>query len=147
MRVILRVDVDKLGKAGEIKDVKDGYALNYLIPKKIAYPATAQNLKKIEEEKKQKLNKEEKLRSKMEELKQKIESISCTISVKAGEDEKLFGSVTSQHITEKLHTFGINLDKRQIEIEEPIKKLGVYHIPIKLHPEVKAELKVWVIKE
>ncbi len=147
MKVILRVDIDKLGKAGEVKEVKDGYAINYLIPKNLVYPATKKNLKRLEEEKEVYVKKEEKIRKQMEELKQKIESLSCNISVKVGEDDKLYGSVTSQHIVENLHKYGINLDKHQIELEEPIKKLGVYHIPVKLYPEIKANLKVWVIKE
>lgn len=147
MKVILRADIDKLGKEGEIKEVKDGYAINYLIPQKLAYPADKKNLRRLEEEKKARAKKEEKIRKQMEELKQKIESLSCNISVKAGEGDKLYGAVTSQHIVENLHKYGINLDRHQIELEEPIKRLGVYRVPVKLNPEIKATLKVWVVKE
>ncbi len=147
MRVILRENVGNLGNRGDIKEVKKGYAINYLFPKNLAYPATDNNLKTLEIEKKRLEKKEEKLKQEMEQLKEKIETASCNITAKVGEDDKLFGAVTSQDIIDKLKTLGINIDKKQLEIEEPIKKLGVYHLTVKVHPDIKADLKVWVIKE
>ncbi len=147
MKVILREDVKGLGKAGEIKDVKKGYANNYLLPRKLVYPYKEQYLKLIETEKIAKQKQAEKLKKELESLKEKLSTISCTIAMKAGEDDKLFGSVTSQNIVEKLKEEGINIDKKQIVLEEPLKKLGVYHVPVKLAPEISTELKVWIIKE
>ncbi len=147
MRIILRESVKGLGETGEIKEVKKGYANNYLFPRKLAYPATEKYLKIIENEKRAKEKEKERKEKELNELKEKLNNVSCTIAMKVGEDEKLFGSVTSQHIVEKLKEQGINIDKKSIILEEPIKKLGVYHIPVKLAPEITAEVKVWIIKE
>ena len=147
MKVILVEDVDKLGSIGDEIEVKDGYARNFLIPSKLAIAATAGAIKVLEQ-KKQKLAKIElKKREEFEKLAEKMNEFSCTINVEAGEDEKLFGSVTSDMIAEQLLAEGMEIDKRKIELEEPIKALGVYTVDIKLHPEVKAQVRVWVVKK
>ncbi len=147
MKIILRKDFEKLGKIGDIIEVKDGYARNYLIPKNIAYQATEGNMRALEEEKKQQEYRARKEEINAQKVASKIESISVTIKAKVGEDEKLFGSVTSQSIAEALAEQGITIDKRNIELEEPLKSLGIYTIPIKLHPKVNAKLKVWIVRE
>lgn len=147
MKIILRKDFEKLGKIGDIIEVKDGYARNYLIPKNIAYQATEDNMRALEEEKKQQEYRARKEEINAQKVASKIESISVTIKAKVGEDEKLFGSVTSQSIAEALAEQGITIDKRNIELEEPLKSLGIYTIPIKLHPKVNAKLKVWIVRE
>lgn len=147
MKVILREDISSLGKLGAIKEVKDGYANNYLFPNKLAYPATKSFLKIFENEKRANEKRLEKMKKESEDLKTKIENLSISISVKTGEEDKLYGSVTTQDIIEKVKEQGLNLSKKQISLEEQIKKLGIYHIPIKLSHDVVASLKVWVIKE
>lgn len=147
MKVILKQDYEKLGNAGDIVTVKNGYARNFLFPHQIAYEATPSNMKRYEEEKKRQnfqMNKEVK---KAEKLGQELEKISCTIAVAVGEEDKLFGSVTSQDIASALHEKGMEIDKRKILLEEPIKALGIYTVPIKLHSDVSANVKVWVVKK
>ncbi len=147
MKVILREDLKNLGDAGEIKEVKDGYANNYLLPKKIVYPASDHYLKVLENEKISTMKKLEKVKKEAEEIKEKLENISLNINVKTGEDEKMFGSVTAQDIADKLQEQGINMLKKHIVLEENINKLGIYNITVKIAPEVEAVLKVWIIKE
>ncbi len=147
MEVIILEDIGKLGKAGDIVRVKDGYARNYLVPQKKAIPCTKGNKKMIEEQKKILARKRKKEVSKFRELADKINSFSCSIKVQVGEDEKLYGSVTNADIQKTLANEGIDIDKRKIKLEEPIKNLGVYNVDIHLHPEVSAVLKVWVVKE
>ena len=147
MDVILLVDIDPLGKAGDVIKVKDGYARNLLIPKKKAIPCTKGNRNIVEEQKRLVARRKEKEVEKFSHLAEKISSISCTIRVQAGEEDKLFGSVTNADIQEALAQEGIELDKRKINLEEPIKKIGIYTVEVELHPEVKSTLKVWVVKE
>lgn len=147
MKVILRRDFEKLGKIGDIVEVKDGYARNYLIPQNIAYQATTGNIKALEEEKKQHLYREQKEERNAQKVASKLENTSVTIKAKVGEDEKLFGSITSQTIAEALQEQGFTIDKRNIELEDPIKQLGIYTVPIKLHPKVTAKLKIWIVRE
>ncbi len=147
MKVVLREDIQSLGKMGTIKEVKNGYANNYLIPHKLAYPATEQYLKIFENEKKANEKRLLKIKKESEELKTKIENLSISITAKTGEEDKLYGSITTQDIIEKVKEQGLNLSKKQISLEEQIKKLGIYHIPVKLSSDVSASLKVWVIKE
>ena len=147
MKVILKQDDDKLGKTGEVITVKSGYARNFLIPRQIAYEATPGNLKKFEEEKKKiasQMNKEVK-NAKI--LAEKLGKVSCTIAVSVGEEDKLFGSVTSQDIFNALEEKGIQVDKRKIQLDDPIKALGIYTVSIKLHTDVTANVKVWVVKK
>ncbi len=147
MKVILRQNIDKLGKIGQIVDVKDGYALNYLIPKGFAYVAVKGNVKALEEEKKivEKRNLQELKAAEL--LASELEKISVTIPVQVGEEDKIFGSVTTQMIADALKEKGHEIDKRKIELEEQIKTLGIYNVSIKLHPSVSAKIKVWVVRE
>ena len=147
MKVILRQDHEKLGNAGTIINVKPGFARNYLIPQGMAMVATTANLKRFENEKKQLSWIKEREKRDAQELAKVLENISCTITVQVGEEEKLFGSVTSQNIADSLEEQGYKLDKRKILLEEPIKSLGIYSVPIKLHTDVEAKIKVWVVKE
>ena len=146
MKVILIQDVQNLGSIGDIIEVKDGFARNYLFPKKLAMPATQANTRQVEEIKLKKAQALAREKKEAEALKEKLSLISCTLTVEAGEDDKLFGSVTSEDIAKAFEEEGILLDKKKIMLEEPIKRLGVYHVPVKLHPEVTAEVKVWVVK-
>lgn len=147
MKVILRKDYSQLGKIGDVVDVKDGYARNFLIPRDIAYAATEGNLKTLEEEKKQAQRKAEKEHKEAEKTVQELAKLSITIQMKVGEDEKLFGSVTSQMIADEVQQKGVNLDKKSIELEEPIKALGIYDVPVRLAGGVTGTVKVWVVRE
>lgn len=147
MKVILRQNYDSLGQIGEIIDVKDGYARNYLIPRKIAYVALKGNLRALEEEKKTVEKKKHLEIQAAEKLSAELEKVSVTIPVQVGEEDKIFGSVTTQMIADALKEKGYDLDKRKIEIEEPIKSLGIYGISIKLHQNVTSNIKVWVVRE
>lgn len=147
MKIILREDVVSLGLKGTVVDVANGYGRNYLIPRRIAYLATPGNLNRYEEEKKFFDARSIKEKDEAQDLASKLTNISCTIAKKVGENEVLYGSVTNADIAAVLKEEGFNVDKRKIVMDEPLKKLGVYNIPIKLHLEVTAELKVWVVKE
>lgn len=147
MKVILRQNSENLGQIGEIVDVKDGYARNYLIPRKLAYPALQGNVKALEEEKKNLEKKKVQELASAEAFASELEKVSVTIPVQVGEEDKIFGSVTSQMIADGLKEKGYEIDRRKIEIEETIKSLGIYGINIKLHPNVNAKIKVWVVRE
>lgn len=147
MKIILKEDLEKIGKAGEVVEVKDGYARNYLVPRNLAVPADKGNLASIEKILKEKDFRENKKKREALAVKDKIEGISCTSEVLVGEEDKVFGSVTSIEIARLLKDKGFFIDKRNISLEEPIKALGVYSIPVKLHPEVTASLKLWVVKK
>lgn len=147
MKVILRKNQEGLGEIGKVIDVKDGYARNYLIPQKVAYPYSPGYMKMMENEKKAyqaKLNREV---HDAETLAQKLNAVEISIEVQAGEEDKLFGSVTSQMIADKLAEKGLEVDKRRIELSEPIKMLGNFKVPIRLHQQVVAEVGVAVIKQ
>ena len=147
MKVILRKNFNQLGQVGDLVDVKDGYARNFLVPRQIAYPATAGNLRALEEEKKQIANKESKNLAVANEFSTELEKVSVTIPVTVGEDDKIFGSVTSKMIGDALQEKGFEIDHRKIEIEEPIKSLGIYSVKIKIHADVTATVKTWVVRE
>ena len=147
MEVILLEDVKDLGKGGEKVVVKDGYARNYLLPRKIALPATASGLKMLKEEEKRKAVREVKMQREAQETAKTLDQISCTAEVEAGEDDRVFGAVTSGDIAELLQKQGYDIDRKKIILDEPLKALGVYTIPIKLHSEVEARVKVWVVKK
>lgn len=147
MKVILTEDVKDIGSIGDILDVKDGFARNFLFPKNLAKEAVDANLKIVESLKKKKLAAQVKEKKEAEEMKEKVSAFSCTIAVEAGDDDKLFGSVTAQDVSKAFELEGLMIDKRKIILEEPIKKLGVYNISVKFHPEVTAEVKVWVVKK
>jgi large subunit ribosomal protein L9 len=147
MKVIMLEDIDRLGKAGDIVTVKEGYARNYLIPNNKAKPATPGNMRIMEDIKKKRAAEDAKKVLEAKAIAGRIAALSLTINAKAGEEEKLFGSVSNEMIGEALAAEGFTVDKRDIIIDEPIKKLGVYQVNVKLHPEVKASLRVWVVKE
>lgn len=147
MEVVLIKDYQGLGKAMDVLSVKDGYARNFLIPQEIAVPATEGNKKKVAEAKNIAEHRETKKLSDAREVANKIEQTPCTIAVKVGEEEKIYGSVSAQEISDFLKKEGFDVEKRQVGLEEPIKQLGVYNIDINLYRDVTAKLKVWVVKE
>ncbi len=147
MEVILIEDIPSLGKAGERIKVADGYAKNYLLPRKKAVKATAATIKNLKQEQLASERRQQRLLHEAQQLAQRINEITCTISKAAGEEGKLFGAVTTTDIENALRKHGISIDRKKIVLEEPIKNVGVYTIPIKLHPNVVAELKLWVEKE
>lgn len=147
MQVILREDVDKLGKIGDTVKVKDGYARNYLIPMKKAIEATPKNLKALEHARKMVADRLRRLKKEAATLADSLKGLSVTIKAKAGEEGKLFGSVTSMDIAEAVKARGLDIDKRKIMLDEPIKRLGEYSVKVKLHPDVTADLSVTVVAE
>jgi large subunit ribosomal protein L9 len=147
MKVILLDDVTKVGRRGEVRDVSDGYARNYLIPKKLALSATAGNLKNLDHIKKQQDAKADRLKADAEALRAKIEALVYEERRQASEEGKLFGSVTSQDVADFLGTRGIPMERRRITLDEPIKALGEHLVSMRLHPDVTAELRVNVVRE
>ena len=147
MKVILRKDFETLGKVGEIVNVKDGYARNYLIPKKIVYMALESNIRALEEEKKSLIIKVSQELTTAETLAVELEKVSVTIPIQVGEEEKIFGSVTTQMISDALKEKGFDIDKRKIEMDDQIKALGIYEVNVKLHSTVSTNVKVWVVRE
>lgn len=147
MKVILRKNFEQLGQLGDVVDAKEGYARNFLIPRQIAYIATAGNVRAFEEEKKQLAKKEAKDLESAQQLATELEKVSITIPVKVGEEDKIFGSVTNQMIADSLKEKGFDVDRRKIEITEPIKSLGIYSIEVKLHSSINAVVKTWVVRE
>lgn len=147
MKVILRQNIEKLGKIGEIVNVKEGYALNYLIPRKYAYLALDGNIAALNEEKKH----IEKIRMKeihdAEKMAAELDKISITIPTQVGEEDKIFGTITTQMIADGLKEKGFEIDKRKLELEEQIKTLGIFTVSVKLHSNVTAKIKVWVVRE
>ena len=147
MEIILREDVDKLGARGQVVKVANGYARNYLLPKRLAVPATESNKKIVEQERQAYLRKEAKLQGEAQELANLMTGVSVTISQKAGENDQLFGSVTSKDVAEALAVKGYTIDRRKVQLDEPIKQLGEYKVPVRLHKDVTAEITVVVAKE
>lgn len=147
MDVILTQDVNKIGKLGSVVKVKDGFARNFLIPNNLAILATAGNLKKIEQEKQKKNIQLQKAKKDAERLKERLANISLTLPALIQEDEKLYGSITSQDIVAALKEENFDIDKNAIILDEPIKSLGIFEVPIKLHPEISTKIKVWVVKK
>jgi large subunit ribosomal protein L9 len=146
MEVILRQAVDKLGHPGDIVKVSAGYARNFLLPRGVAYEATAGNKKRIAQEKDRLQATENARVGSAQELAARLEQVSLTFSARVGEEGKLFGSVTATDLVEQLKVQGFDIEKRMIDLQEPLRALGVYKVPIKLHADVKPEIKVWVIK-
>jgi len=147
MEVILNQDIDRVGRAGSIVKVKDGFARNFLIPNKLAMPLTSANLKKIEEQKQREVQELEKQKKTAQELKEKLEGLSLTIPVLTQEEDKLYANVTAQDIAAALKEEGQDIDKNSIILDESIRALGIFQATIKLHPEVLAKIKVWVVKK
>ncbi|MBI3397774.1 MAG: 50S ribosomal protein L9 [Deltaproteobacteria bacterium] len=147
MEIILKKDAPSLGKMGSVVRVADGYARNYLIPQGIGIEATLKNLKLLEKEIKIWQKRAGRQKEDAIKLGSEIEKLSLSFARKAGEEDKIFGSVTSMNIEEQIKESGIQIDRKQIHLEEPIKTLGIFTVPIKLHPEVTANLKILVVKE
>jgi large subunit ribosomal protein L9 len=148
MEVILKQAIDNLGQPGDIVTVKPGYGRNFLLPRGLEYEATPGNRKRIEREKAFLEAAENERRTHAQTLAARLEQVSLTFSARVGEEDKLFGSVTSADIAQQLHSQGFpEIEKRQIDLHEPIKALGVYKIPVRLHADVKPEVRVWVIKQ
>jgi large subunit ribosomal protein L9 len=148
MEVILRQTVENVGNPGDIVKVSNGYARNYLLPHGLAYQATPGNLKRIAAEKARLEAAENERRQSARTLADRLEQVSLTFSARVGEEEKLFGSVTAADIVQQLHAQGFQeIEKRQVDLHEPIKALGVYKVPVRLHADVKPEIKVGVIKQ
>jgi large subunit ribosomal protein L9 len=146
MEVILRQAVENLGKPGEVVNVSNGYARNFLLPRGVAFEATSGNLKRIQLERDRLEAAENERRGAAQGLAERLEQVSLTFSARVGEEGKLFGSVTAADIVAQLEAQGFHIEKRQIDLHEPIKALGVYRIPVRLHADVKPEIRVWVIK-
>jgi large subunit ribosomal protein L9 len=147
MEIILRQGVENLGKPGDVVKVKAGYAHNYLLPHGLAYEATPGNLKRIQQERERLEAAENERRGAAQGIAEKLEQVSLTFSARVGEEGKLFGSVTAADIAQQLEAQGFHVEKRQIDLHEPIKALGVYRVPVRLHADVKPEVRVWVIKQ
>ena len=147
MEIILRQAVESLGHPGDVVTVKNGYARNYLLPRGFAFEVTPGNLKRINAERSRLEAAENERRDGASDLAKKLEEVQLTFSARVGEEGKLFGSVTSSDIAEQLAAQGFNIEKRLIDLHEPIKALGVYRVPVKLHADVKPEIRVWVIKQ
>lgn len=147
MEIILRADVQHLGKVGEVVKVKDGYARNYLLPKGLAYPATEANKKRITYEGERLAKQQAAEKSAAETEATRLAEVHLTFAAKVGEEDKLYGSVTASDIQRKLEEMGIHVDKRKIDLPEPIRELGDFNVGIKIHPEVRPEVRVTVVKE
>ncbi len=147
MKIVLKEDVHKLGKRGETLNVADGYARNYLLPKGLALVANSHNLRLLELEKKKIVAKEIKERAEAEVLAARLENISLTVVKKVGENDILYGSVTTAEISDLLKNEGIEIDKKKIELDEAIKTTGIFTIPIKIYKDISAEIKLWIVKE
>ena len=147
MEVILRNAVDKLGHPGDIVSVSPGYARNFLLPRGLAYEATAGNRKRIAAEKSRLEALEGERKAAAQAIADKLADVSVTFAARVGEEGKLFGSVTSGDIAHQLEAQGFKIEKRQIELNEPLKTLGMYKVAIKLHADVHPEIKVWIIKQ
>lgn len=149
MEIILNQDIDRLGKAGTIVKVKDGYARNFLIPNGLAVPLTTTNLKNLEQDRQRKIFQLERHKRQAEELKEKLTNFSLTIPVltQEQEEDKLYGSITPVDVAGALKEEGFDIDKNSIILDEPIKSLGIYEVPVKLHPEVSTKIKLWVVKK
>jgi large subunit ribosomal protein L9 len=147
MEIILREDVQHLGKVGDIVKVKDGYARNYLLPKGLAYPATDANKKKIAYEAERVAKQRATEKSAAETEATRLADVQLTFSMKVGEEDKLYGSVTASDIQRKLEELGIHVDKRKIDLHEPIRELGDFQVGIKIHPDVRPQVRVTVVKE
>lgn len=145
MKIVLRQDVDSLGMEGQVFDVADGYARNFLIPRGFALAATQQNLKLMETQRKKIEEKRLKAKDEAEKAKLSLSELVVTIAQKAGEEDKLYGSVTSMDIADQLEKRGVQIDRKRIRLDRPIKTLGEFAVPVKLHPEVTASIKVVVV--
>jgi large subunit ribosomal protein L9 len=146
MQVILKANVEKLGSEGDVVAVADGYARNYLIPRNLAIKATDKNRRTLDHEKRVEADRAVKEKKDAEKLAGELANLSCTIRMQAGENDRLFGSVTALDIAAALEEQGLEIDRRKIILDEPLKELGVFTVPARVHPDVTADIKVWVVK-
>jgi len=147
MEVILNKDVEKIGRAGTVVQVKEGFARNFLFPHNLAKPATASSLKKLEQDQLVRSAQSAKIKEESELVKQRLSTLALTIPALTQSEEKLYGSISAQEIAEALQAEGFAIHKNIIDLTEPIKSLGIYEIPLKLHPDVTATVKLWVVKK
>ena len=147
MKVILTDNIEKVGKLGAVINVKDGFARNFLFPRKLAVPSTPGNLKTLEAKMKKKAKELEALKNEAEKTRARLEALSLTMPVLTQEDDKLYAGISSVDILQALKDEGIILQKSDILLEEPIRALGIYEVPVRLHPEVEGKVKVWVVKK
>lgn len=147
MKVILKEHIEGVGHLGDVLEVSDGFARNFLLPRGVAFEATAGNLKRIAQEKERLEAAENERRAAAQTLATRLEQVSLTFSARVGEEGKLFGSVTSADIVHQLETQGFHIEKRQIDLHEPLRTLGVFRVPVRLHADVKPEIRIWVIKQ
>ena len=147
MKVILKEDVKSIGSMGQTVDVSDGFARNYLVPRGLAVEANVKNIRSLEHEKKVIQEKARKVKNSVQDLADRLANITVVIKTKAGEEGKLFGSVTTMDIAEQLKNQGIEIDKKKISLDEPIKRLGTYAVNLKLHSEITAQVNMQVIEE
>jgi len=147
MEVILREDIERLGNRGQVVKVADGYARNFLLPKRLAVAATDANRKIVEQERQAHLRREAKQKGEAEDLSKLLSGVTVTIAQKAGENDQLFGSVTSKDVADALAAKNFTIDRRKVLMDEPIKQLGEFKIPVRLHKDVTAEVTVKVVKE
>jgi large subunit ribosomal protein L9 len=147
MEVILHKDVGGVGKAGSVVQVKEGFAMNYLLPQGLAVPSTPANLKKLEQEQEKKNQQLQKIQQEAEKLKERLSGVSLTISALTHDDDRLYGEVAAADIAKALKEEGFAIEKNAVVLEAPIKSLGIYEAAIKLHPVVTAKVKIWIVKK
>lgn len=147
MEVILSQDITNVGRMGQVIKVKEGYARNYLFPRKLAYEATPANLRRLEKIEKTRQELDVKHKGEALDLAEKLGKVSCTVAVEVNDLEKLYGSVTETEIAKALEMEGYSVDKKNIQIEKPIEELGIFEVGVKLHPQVVAKVRVWVTKK
>lgn len=146
MKVLLRKDYESLGQSGDVVDVKPGFARNFLIPQQIVLPLTKSNKNIFEEEQKRVVMQSKREQLNSEEIAKKLDKVSVTATVTVGEDDRIFGTVTNQNISDLLREKGFEIDKKIISLDEPVKALGIFPVTIKLHQDVEAKIKLWVVK-
>jgi len=147
MKVILKEDIKKIGSMGQIVTVADGFARNYLVPKGLAVQANIKNMKSLEHAKKVIQEKSKKMKTSVQDFADRLSKITLVIKAKAGEEGKLFGSVTTMDIAEQLKNEGIEIDKKKISLDEPIKRIGTYAVSVRLHPEIDTQINLQVVEE
>jgi large subunit ribosomal protein L9 len=147
MKVILKEDIKKIGSMGQIVTVADGFARNYLVPKGLAVEANIKNMKSLEHAKKVIQEKSKKMKASVQDFADRLSKITLVIKAKAGEEGKLFGSVTTMDIAEQLKNEGIEIDKKKISLDEPIKRIGTYAVSVRLHPEIDTQINLQVVEE
>jgi large subunit ribosomal protein L9 len=147
MEVVLKQTVENVGQPGDLVKVSNGFARNFLLPRGLAYEATPGNLKRIAQEKERLEAAERRRRDEAQGVADRLAEVSLTFSARVGDEGKLFGSITASDIVEQLDGLGFSVEKRQVDLHEPIKALGIYRVPVRLHADVKPEIKVWVIKQ